>query len=73
MSDHRPVSANFKVGTWSVDGQLYYRRARELARRLGHYEESEEVPRLSVGASELSFADIRYAECLLSPFHQIVY
>lgn len=61
MSDHRPVSANFRIGIWNVDGQSYYRRARELARRLGHYEESEEVPHFSVSASELPFGDIRYA------------
>lgn len=62
MSDHRPVSANFSVGTWNIDGQSYYLRARELARHLGHFEELEDIPRLNVDISELSFGDIRYAD-----------
>lgn len=60
MSDHRPVSANFNISTRSVDIGGYYRRARELACRLGHFEESEETPHLNVSTSQVSFGDVRY-------------
>ncbi|THH05204.1 hypothetical protein EW145_g4967 [Phellinidium pouzarii] len=60
MSDHRPLSADFGITIWDADEARYYRRARDLVKQLGHFEELEETPRLKVDPSEVQLGDVWY-------------